>query len=174
MITKKTDYKIYHSGSFDEQNIDQVLKLEAEFCDYFGFNPQVSKRLYAIMEECLTNLNKHADNSLTGINHHKEHVSYFSVEQEDDLILINLGNTAKKEDKEKFQRALDFINHSDDIAIKKLYKARLNERVLSEKNGANLGLITIGKLASAIDYHFIHIEKDLYYLTMKITIDLLK
>jgi hypothetical protein len=164
---------IFHKGLFDHKTNDSILKECTGILQKEPFSYKISKRIYTVIEECLTNLHKHTFDHFSHDTGEDEYPSYIKMEIKNNQneVLVSCGNIVSNEDKKKLESIIDYINHSDKIAIKKLYQVRLREENLSAKGGANLGLITIGRMSEQhIHYHFEDVCKDCYYFTMKITI----
>ena len=155
-------------GSFNTVNIDRLLK-ELEFWSKDLALPiALSKKIYSIVVEVLTNIHHHSH------FHNQDPLSspYFSIYSEQNKIFIEAGNPLLNNEIDSLRQRIDILNQMHDSEIRNLYLTKVLETEISEKGGAGLGLITILKATrEKIIYNFTPVNNTLSYFTMIIPIN---
>lgn len=135
-------------------------------------NPNVGKKVFHVMVECLQNISKHAD-GMQG----KETYSYksgagvFKLSKETDTYTITTGNLIATANVPNLKNQIDTINNMDKEGLKEFYKKKIKEVILTEKGGAGLGLIDIAKkTGSPLNYDFIEVNDKTSFFIFSIQI----
>jgi hypothetical protein len=154
-----------YSGNFDFKVIDQLLLRLRKNKGFLSLDKTTSKRVYAIIVECLENIVRHSYNIRVGNKMHP----YISVSKQSRIILVRTGNAVLPGGKEKLQKELDLINVPDENDLLKLYDSRINTK--SKHSGSGLGLIIIRlKSGNMIEYSFRTADSSLLFFEMSISV----
>jgi hypothetical protein len=143
-----------------------TLKKTKEFKD---LNKTTSKRVYGVVVECLENICKHSDLSLS--KNGKMH-SHLSVSKENDKITVVAGNPLSDFDKQNIITRIDNINSSDVLSLKKLYENKITGDRKKDEKCAGLGFIQLAlKSGNKINYRFNKSDNGYLYFEMVITVN---
>lgn len=164
---------IEHTGAFDTEIIDNLLKSLKTFLTKGNFSILIRKRIYALSVECLDNILKHSDIPKLNNNLYSENPSYFLLEKNDTTFFFKISNIILNGNIKKVEKKIEQINSLDTNGINELYKNSLQNGEISKKGGAGLGLIVMAKTTkNKILYNFTKINDKFSYFTMNLKIDL--
>lgn len=167
------DVLLFFKGKLTEGLLTAVLHILEEKMDELNINSQLKKRTFNVIVESFQNLYHH-------IEHHKGEVSsspfrkpiLIVVRSEDGGFQIHTGNHIPNDKKENIKQRIDFINQSNSDDLKELYRANLQNNVLSEKGTAGLGLIDMArKSRNKLDYKFIPIDNESSFFCLNIMVN---
>lgn len=164
----KIIHMLEYCGHIDYKMIDRLLKDLRENKDYRRLGKTISKRVYAIIVECLENIAKH---SIDNPGDDPASLPFISVKSEDGLIVIRAGNPILREKIQRLDVGLDLINTLEDRELLSLYDSKINMHHESGANGAGLGFMLMKlKSRNNIGYRYTGINKKMAFFEIKITI----
>ena len=160
------DYK----GEIVFETIDLLLNRLKKNPTYRAIRKSVQKKVYSVIVECIDNIYKHNITDKLSVNN-RSISPYIMLAKEDDKYIISTGNVVTNDNIQNLRDDLVQINMLDKIGLKSLYAEIVNKDIISDEDGAGLGLITIAlKTEEKIDYEFNLINNQYSYFQMKIII----
>lgn len=158
-----------YSGIVDFNTIDRILTGFKKSAEFSRLDKTTGKRVYGILAECLENIYKYSALSSSDIRGMKPQIT---VRKQNSKIIIKAGNTITSHTKEKLERLLDKINHSDETALKVNYEEIIVREPDNGQNGAGLGLIFMAlKSGNKIEYWFNPLTDGYLYFELQISIN---
>ncbi len=160
---------IEHTGFVDHKKINNLLQILKDDRNYKSLHLTTGKRLYAIIVECLENIERYSAREIPGDNIPEP---YISVVVEDQRILISSGNPVNEKKTCLLTMILNRVNSMTDNDLIALYEKNINRESLPEENGAGLGFIIMKlKSGNRIVFRFTDIRDDLSYFEMQISLN---
>jgi hypothetical protein len=159
-----------YKGEITFDTIDLLLNRLKQLPAYQAIRKSIQKKVYSVFVECVDNLYKHRvpDSRLTN---GKEVQPYILLTSEDDKYIISTGNVVTNDSIQGLSDNLELINQYDRQGLKSSYAEIVNKDIISDEDGAGLGLITIAlKTDDKIGYKFKSIDDRYSYFEMKISI----
>ena len=157
-------------GEIDFEKIDLLLNRLKKIRAYRSVRKSVQKKVYSVIVECLDNIYKHKITDSLSVKD-KEIFPYIILTREDDKYIISTGNVVTNDSIQDLRDDLIQINMHDRIGLKSLYAEIVSKDIISDEDGAGLGLITIAlKTEEKINYEFNLINDQYSYFEMKIII----
>lgn len=157
---KANEIKIVYEGVITHQIIKAFIALSEAQMEQTSEPARVQRIVFHIMVECLQNISKHACS--VDENESEKSRGIFLVGSQPDFYCITTGNIVLAENIPKLKGALDQVNNLNKDELTELYKYQMKEGRLSEKGGAGLGLIDMGrKTGNPLEYYFLTIS-DIY------------
>jgi hypothetical protein len=153
---REKNLNLIYEGAFTQEITKAVLSMAERKMDEVHEEPNVKKKVFNIMVECLQNICKHGAES--GIEEGNiEGISWgiIMVGQENNSYYVTTGNYINSNSVEGLKSKLLEINTLDKEALKELYKLIIKSEGLSQKGGAGLGLVDIArKSGTKLEYDF--------------------
>ena len=160
-----------HFGHLGYDTIGNLLRQLDQKMIELSIDELIRKKLYAVMVECLENIDRHK-HEIKDINIEDKFDTKFTLELRNNLFTISTGNAINNDVIEKLKSKLDLVNELDEKGLKKLYRKTLLTGEISEKGGAGVGIIDMAKISNTkIEYNFEPINKDLSYYQLKLKIN---
>jgi len=160
---------LVYEGEFTQEITKSVLAMAERNMDSFGELPNVKRKVFNVMVECLQNICKHSesfDEETYGKNN-----AIFMIGKSEDCYVITSGNALLKEDVPKITERIENINLMDAAGLKALYKEIIKKTQLSSKGGAGLGFVDMArKSGNKLRYDFETVNDDLAFFSLKTTI----
>jgi Family of unknown function (DUF6272) len=114
---------------------------------------QKNKKLIIIAVELLQNIMKHANNYLQPDSVCNPSEIFISHNKSENNVTFKIKNKLETEVLDKFIGKLDYANSLNKEELNAAYTKQLKNGILSEKNGAGLGLFEIRRIAgNKIEY----------------------
>jgi hypothetical protein len=159
-----------YTGEVVFDTIECLLSRLKELAAFRAMGKSTQKRVYSVFVECVDNLYKHRISVPISING-KRNLPYIILTSEEDKYIISTGNVVANDSIQELSNNLEQINQSDKQVLKSSYAEIADKEIISEEDGAGLGLITMAlKTDDQIYYKFSSIN-DLYsYFEMRISI----
>lgn len=160
---------LVYQGEFNQDIMKSVLTMTERNLDYFGEDVSVKRKIFNVMVECLQNICKHAEHADPKIRE-----AIFMIGMDQNAYFVTTGNHIANEHVSDLKRRLDEVNQLDKEGLKQRYKMLVsNDKGLSEKGGAGLGLIDLArKSGEKLFYDFSavnHSNTSFYSLLIKIS-----
>ena len=159
-----------YKGIINFETIDLQLNRLKKIPTYRAIRKSVQKKVYCVIVECLDNIYKHKITDSLSVNG-KEILPYIILTRENDKYIIKTGNVVTNDNIQDLRDNLKKINLHDRIGLKSLYAEIVSKDIISDEDGAGLGLITIAmKTEKRINYEFNLINDQNSYFEMQIII----
>ena len=159
-----------HKGTIVFETIDQLLEKLKQLPAYLALKRSVQKKIYCVFVESIENIYRHL-NTYTPYDVDNNLVPYIRLSKQDENFIIDTGNAVSNKNINKLKFSLDQINKLDKAGLKASYAEIINKDIISDEDGAGLGLIIIALNAKKkIDYNFTTIDDQYSYFELKISI----
>ena len=159
-----------YKGIINFETIDLQLNRLKKIPTYRAIRKSVQKKVYSVIVECLDNIYKHKITDSLSVNG-KEILPYIILTRENDKYIIKTGNVVTNDNIQDLRDNLKQINMHDRVGLKSLYAEIVSKDIISDDDGAGLGLITIAmKTEKRINYEFNLINDQNSYFEMQIII----
>jgi len=164
---KKSIFTIEGYDQLTYSSIEKILFLYNQAIEQFDLSKVFKKKLFTIVVECLENIQKHA---LFIGKFNSAPPSYsFEISADDKEYLITAVNIVSNSSIGFLKRKLTLISQLNNSHLKELYKRTLKKTSISEKGGADLGLIDIAiKSNNELTFFFKPINKELSLYTIQV------
>lgn len=153
---REKNLNLIYEGVFTQEITKAVLSMAERKMDEVNEEPNVKKKVFNIMVECLQNICKHGSES--GMNEgSSEGVSWgiIMVGQQNNSYYVTTGNYINNVFVEGLKSKLLEINTLDKDGLKELHKLIIKTGDISHKSGAGLGLVDIArKSGTKLEYDF--------------------
>mgnify|MGYP000996496446 CR=1 FL=1 len=159
-----------YTGIYNYHAVDSHLVTLKQYLKSHIDKKKTVKESYNILVECLENINHH------GLSFKTEDDSdsiygYLIFASEPNRYSVWAGNFVAANDFLKLKDSLDEIINTNNEELKSLYRQKLGNNDLSEKQGMGIGLIDIVlKSKEPIAYVAKQIDDDTYFFSLEITI----
>lgn len=159
-----------HFGHLTYDTIGNLLRILDYKMKKMTIDEIIRKKLYAIMVECLENIDRHKNPHFDKLD--KKFDTKFTLELKNKDFYIVTGNVVSNNIIENLKNKLDMVNELDENGLKKLYRKTLLTGQISKKGGAGVGIIDMVKISqNKIKYSFETINNELSYYQIKIKIN---
>ncbi|NOZ47221.1 MAG: hypothetical protein GXO79_10640 [Chlorobi bacterium] len=160
-----------HFGQLKYDTIGNLLRKLDNKMKELSINELVKKKIYAVMVECLENIDRHKHPQSEDLNLSHEFDTKFLLELKNNYFIINTGNIVENNVVGLLKKKIETVNQLNDKDLKKLYRKVLLTGSISEKGGAGVGIIEMAKTTqNKIEYNFKPINKELSYYQIKLKI----
>jgi hypothetical protein len=167
---------MYESGVFLDYRgpinfdiIDSLLVKLKKTREFKDLNTVTGKRLYSLIVECLENICKHSELSLS---ENPELYSSLTVMNSDRAIIIRSGNPITLAGKTEIINRLDHINLCNDQTLHALYEEKLKSDIPSNDRCAGLGFIYMAlKSGNKLKYKFTNLPEGNLFFEIEITLN---
>lgn len=157
-----------YRGTITFETIDPLLDKLKALSVFKKLNRGLQKKLYCVFVECLENIYKYEANDIDHINNKKP---YISLGRKDNQFIISTGNIIANKRINALKYRLEQINQQDHEGLKASYAEIIDQEIISNEEGAGLGLITIAlRSHTRIKYTFTLIDQHRSYFEMKILV----
>ncbi len=158
-------------GVFSLQIVEDLLAKAEGYLRLNGTETILLKRIYSVLVECLSNVYRHGSNRQELLSINKMYPPHFSFEDNETEYMILTSNVIFNSEIPDLRKKLDHIMNQDKESLKDLYKNKVLSGSISERGGADLGLITIGKMSiSKLWYNFEPLDDNHCNFKLSITI----
>ena len=169
-LMKSNEITLVYEGEITHSITKAFTSLSETTMDKEDESSSTQRKVFHVMVECLQNISKHAE-PVDLEDETKEKKGVFLIHKKKDFYGVTTGNMISNDKVEDLKKSLDHINSLDKEGLKKLHKDQIRGGILSEKQGAGLGLIDIAKkTGNPLEYHFSKIDEtnSFFILTSRI------
>ncbi len=157
-------------GEITESLVNAFLVLVEERLENQEFNPQLRKKVFNVLVECLQNIYHHAD--LDQTNSEDRQALVMLIGKKDGGYCIQTGNFVLVQSAETLKQRIHEINQMDSAQLREAYRTRLSNAVMSSKGTAGLGMIDIArKSGNALYYELTPVDQHKCFFTLNVTIE---
>lgn len=147
-------------GDFNQDLVNAILILAERGPEVQNSSTVVRARVFSVLVECMQNIRKYG--SPTASSDLKPGIVIVCID--DKGYLLKTGNFVENNNIPALKEKLDTVIKLSKDELKDMHKKVLGETKLSEKSGAGLGLISIGRKSDGMSYVFKKIdEKSSFY-----------
>jgi len=165
---EKGDLEYIYKGEVTSTVVTNILDLAKLNLKDDDIRP-LSSRIYFILGEGLQNISRHQDK----IDDTTTADSIIYIKKKKDTYNITTGNLIKKDKKEELENKLKKINSMSVEELREFARYIRTNYALSEKGGANLGLVEIAKRSGSVLIYGFNEYNDKYsYFYFSIDLDL--
>lgn len=137
-------------GDFNQDLVNAILVLAERGPEVQNSSTVVRGRVFSVLVECMQNIRKYG--SPAAVSDLKPGIVIVCLDEKG--YLLKTGNFVENDEIPALKKRLDDIIKMSKDELKDLHKKVLGETKLSEKSGAGLGLISIGRKSDAMGYVF--------------------
>jgi hypothetical protein len=159
-----------YRGPIDFDVIDSILSKLKKTKEYAALNKVTAKRLYSLVVECLENICKHAELSLSKKN--PEFHCHLLIMNSEGKIILRSGNPVTQYEKTEIINRLDHINMCDQATLQAMYEAKIMSELALDDKCAGLGFIFMAlKSGNKIKYNFNPLINNYSFFEIEITLN---
>lgn len=137
-------------GDFNQDLVNAILVLAERGPEVQNSSTVVRARVFSVLVECMQNIRKYG--SPTSQSDLKPGIVIVCLDENG--YLLKTGNFIENDEIPNLKKRLDDVIKMSKDELKDLHKKVLGETKLSEKSGAGLGLISIGRKSDGMGYVF--------------------
>lgn len=172
---EQDDIILSFKGDITQDLLSSVFSIMETKLDQQPDQPQLKKKFYHILIECLQNLYHHNETmSVEEKNEVNENggSSIFMIGRgENNSFRIITGNFLLNTNAETLKTKIDKVNSMNAEELRAYYLDKLNTTELTDKGGAGLGMIDIArKSGHKIDYHFHKVSDKYSFFSLAVTV----
>ncbi len=158
--------QVYYFGSFDEQQIQNILKkIDNSIANY---KKSIKRRIFYVSVELLQNVYHHAVKT-TNNGQSLNLMMFVFLKLNDEKIKITCGNFVNKKKFNTIVSRIEQLNMLSEDEVRVLYKRVLNNQEFSEKGGGGLGMIDVKRKSTyPFEYDYIILNKNLYFFNFSV------
>lgn len=154
-----------YCGKIDFETHESLIDQAKNLPELNDVDLIIKKRLIYIIIEGLENIYKHSDNHQKPNQHNYE--DNFILRSTPEGYVISIGNLIGSRKAKQLKQKIEYINTLNPESLKKHYNEIITNGLISEKNGAGLGIVRIAlKSSNKINYSIAEIDSDTYYFKM--------
>ncbi len=162
---------ISYYGNFSYEVTGEIIEEFGKKREKFNINKALFRKILTLMVEILENNYKYIESlnekDLEGINASPK----FILRRENSDYILESGNPILKRDIKPLKNKIELINRLEYEELKDLYKNTMSEGIYDNQRGAGLGIMKMARVSkNKISYTIEHIEDNVYYYTIAITI----
>ncbi len=156
-------------GEITSDIINMVLQIMETRLDAVSEKSSVRKKIFNVLVECMQNLYHHAEAEVEGqIDTRRAMLELF---YDNEFYFILTGNYIKNNDIQRLKERIDRVNSLSKEDLRKYYREILDNNSISNKGGADLGMIDMArKSGQKLDYHFTEVNDNLSFFDLKVKI----
>ncbi len=156
-------------GEITSDIITMVLQIMETKLDNVSEKGSVKKKIFNVLVECMQNLYHHSEAEETGdINTRRAMLELF---YDDDYYYILTGNYIKNTGIAPLRDRIERVNSLSKDELRKYYREILDNNIISDKGGADLGMIDMArKSGQKLHYEFHEVDKVLSFFELKVKV----
>ncbi|MCL2327309.1 MAG: SiaB family protein kinase [Bacteroidetes bacterium] len=168
----KNNLQYVYRGRFTQKISDNIISIAQHTIDASLESPQVRKRIFTILVECLQNILRHQLTAETQeLLSTAERSGILVLQKKDTVFQITSGNVIETALMPTLQQLLEKINSFNKKELKQLYLEVLGGCTVNDKGGAGLGLIDIARKSNTeLSYKFQPIDDKYAFFYLHTTI----
>jgi hypothetical protein len=156
-------------GEITSDIISMVLQIMESKLDAVQERGAVKKKIFNILVECMQNLYHHAETET--VDESNKRSAMLELYFDDDYYYITTGNFIKNEDVPRLRDRIERVNSLNRDELRKYYREILDNNRISNKGGADLGMIDMAKKSGQkLDYEFTDVNEWVSFFGLKVKI----
>jgi len=153
-------------GDFNQDLVNAILLLAERGPEVQNSSTVVRARVFSVLVECMQNIRKYG--SPVNVSDLKPGIVIVCADA--DGYILKTGNFVENTDVQDSKARLDMVIKLSKEELKELHKKVLAETRLSEKSGAGLGLISIGRKSDGMGYMFKAVDEKTSFYALDVRI----
>ncbi len=157
-------------GEITSDIINMVLQIMETRLDAVSEKGSVRKKIFNVLVECMQNLYHHSEPEVEGALDTRRAMLELSYDL--DYYYILTGNFIQTKEIAPLQERIDRVNSLSKEDLRKYYREILDNNLISNKGGADLGMIDMArKSGEKLQYNFTEVNESLSFfdLTVKVS-----
>jgi len=156
-------------GEITSDIITMVLQIMETRLDSVSEKGSVKKRIFNVLVECMQNLYHHSEAEVAGdMNTRRAMLELF---YDNDFYYILTGNFIRNEEIPPLKNRIDRVNSLSKDELRKYYRQILDNNQISDKGGADLGMIDMArKSGQKLDYNFSNVNDELSFFDLRVKV----
>ncbi len=156
-------------GEITSDIITMVLQIMESRLDSVSEKGSVKKRIFNVLVECMQNLYHHSEAETPGdLSTRRAMLELF---YDNDFYYILTGNFIKNTEIAPLQERIDRVNSLSKEDLRKYYREILDNNQISDKGGADLGMIDMArKSGQKLDYNFSKVNDELSFFDLRVKV----
>lgn len=156
-------------GEITSDIITMVLQIMETRLDSVSEKGSVKKRIFNVLVECMQNLYHHSEAEVAGdMNTRRAMLELF---YDNDFYYILTGNFIRNEEIPPLKERIDRVNSLSKDELRKYYRQILDNNQISDKGGADLGMIDMArKSGQKLDYNFSNVNDELSFFDLRVKV----
>jgi len=156
-------------GEITSDIITMVLQIMETRLDSVSEKGSVKKRIFNVLVECMQNLYHHSEAEVAGdMNTRRAMLELF---YDNDFYYILTGNFIRNEEIPPLKERIDRVNSLSKDELRKYYRQILDNNQISDKGGADLGMIDMArKSGQKLDYNFSKVNDELSFFDLRVKV----
>ena len=163
---EKENIILCFQGDFNQDLVNAILLLAERGPDVQSSSTVVRARVFSVLVECMQNIRKYGAPSAN--SDLKPGIVIVCID--DKGYTLKTGNFIENPSVPSLKEKLDAVIKLNKDELKDLHKKVLGETKLSEKSGAGLGLISIGRKSDGMGYVFKTIDDKTSFYSLDVFI----
>jgi uncharacterized protein DUF6272 len=162
-------------GDITQDLLSSVFRIMESRLEQENDQPQLKKKFYHILIECLQNLYHHNEmmpaEDVEALTDGNGSAIFMIGRGENNSFRIITGNFILNSNSEELKAKIDKVNGMTAEQLRAYYLDKLNTSELSEKGGAGLGMIDMArKSGHKIDYSFNKVSEKYSFFSLAVTV----
>jgi len=156
-------------GEITSDIITMVLQIMETRLDSVSEKGSVKKRIFNVLVECMQNLYHHSEAEVAGdVSTRRAMLELF---YDNDFYYILTGNFIKNGEIPPLKDRIDRVNSLSKDDLRKYYREILDNNQISDKGGADLGMIDMArKSGQKLDYNFSKVNDELSFFDLRVKV----
>lgn len=156
-------------GEITSDIITMVLQIMESKLDSQKEKGSVKKRIFNILVECMQNLYHHAESESDTESSTRKAMLELYLDEE--FYHIITGNFIKNEDIPLLRDRIERVNSLSKDDLRKFYRETLDNNRISDKGGADLGMIDMAKRSGQnLVFHFTKVNDNVSFFDLEVKV----
>jgi hypothetical protein len=156
-------------GEITSDIITMILQIMESRLESANEKSGVKKKIFNILVECMQNLYHHAESETE--NPEASRPAMLELFFDDDFYNIITGNYIKNEAIPPLKDRIERVNAMDKEELREYYREVLDNNIISDKGGADLGMIDMArKSGEKLDYNFTKVNDQISFFDLMVKI----
>lgn len=156
-------------GEITSDIITMVLQIMESKLDSQNEKGSVKKRIFNILVECMQNLYHHAEAELEGEASTRKAMLELYLDEE--FYHIVTGNFIRNDEIPPLRDRIERVNSLSKEDLRKYYRQTLDNNKISDKGGADLGMIDMAKRSGEkLVYHFQEVNESVSFFDLEVKV----
>lgn len=173
VINKKDLVPLFlYTGIYDYHTVNSHLVTLKQYLTTHIPKKKTIRDSYNILVECIENINRHGLSFKREENTGNAIYGYVMFAMENDKYSVYVGNYIAKNDFVLFKKMFDEMVTAGNEQLREIYRQKLLNNELSEKQGMGIGLIdVISKSKDPVTLNSKPFSEDSYFISLEVAIE---
>lgn len=162
---------ISFKGEITSDIITMILQIMESKLESSKEKSSVKKKIFNILVECMQNLYHHAEAEIKESDDESKRPAMLELYFDQDFYNIATGNYIKNEAIKPLKERIERVNSLDKKELRKYYREILDNNQISDKGGADLGMIDMArKSGEKLEYNFTKVNDEISFFDLLVKI----